>query len=360
MPGLIGREKEYVIDCLDSNWISSKGKYLELFEKAFSSYIGVSRAVSTSNGTTALHLALLAMDIGPGDQVIVPSFTYVATANMVRLCGAEPVFADSEVETWNMDTDNLEALITPSTKAIMAVHLYGHPCDMDPIMEIAARHGLLVIEDASQANGALYKGRHCGSIGDIGTFSFFANKTITTGEGGMLVTNDDAYAAKAELLKNHGMDPERRYWYPVAGFNYRMTNLQAAIGLAQLENIDQHVGARIRLAGRYSQGLADVRGLVLPVEKEYAKHSYWLYSLLITPEFGRTRDEVMQVLSEQGIETRPFFHPMHELPPYTRTPKGLERAAMLSRMGINLPTYFSLSEEDTSYVITALKECGGH
>jgi len=259
-PALIGREKEYVLDCLESNWISSNGKYIGLFEEKFADYLGVKHAIACCNGTAALHVALLALGIGSGDEVIVPTFTYVATANAVVYTGATPVLADCEADTWNIDPAGLEALITPKTRAIIPVPLYGHPCDMDPIMELAKKHGLHVIEDAAEALGARYKGRLCGSMVEISTFSFYGNKTITTGEGGMIVTDNDELADRIRLLKGQGMDPNRRYWFPIVGHNYRMTNIQAAIGLAQLENIDLFLGKRGQIAGWYRDALSGIKG----------------------------------------------------------------------------------------------------
>src|SRR3990172_3188852 len=280
-PSLIGREKEYVIDCLDSTWISSNGKYIELFEKEFAAYIGVKHAVACSNGTVALHLALLSFGIRTGDEVIVPTLTYVATANAVTYTGATPVLADCEFETWNIDTKKIEALITPRTKVIIPVPLYGHPCDMEPIMDIAQRYGLYVVEDAAEALGAKYKDRMCGNIAHISTFSFYGNKTITTGEGGMVVTNDGGLAKKVRILKGQGMDPKRRYWFPVLGYNYRMTNIQAAIGLAQIENVGKFVEKRRKIAWWYNENLKGISSITLPSEKDYAFHSYWMYSILI-------------------------------------------------------------------------------
>jgi perosamine synthetase len=248
-PMLAGNEKKYVMDCLDSNWISSRGTYIERFENAFADFCGARHALSCTNGTTALHLALLALGVGAGDEVIVPTLTFVATANAVTYCGARPVMIDAEPRTWNINPCLIEEKITPRTRGIIVVHLYGHPVDMDPVIEIARRHGLFVLEDAAEAHGAIYKGQVAGSIGDIATFSFFGNKVLSTGEGGMVVTNDPELASKIRLLKDQGMDPNRRYWYPVIGYNYRMTNVAAAIGLAQVEKADWHIQQRRELAG---------------------------------------------------------------------------------------------------------------
>lgn len=355
-PALIGREREYVLDCLDSNWISSNGKYIGLFEAKFAEYLGVKHAMSCCNGTVALHLALLALGIGEGDEVIVPTLNYVATANAVRYTGATPVFVDCQTDTWNIDPDKIEPLITPRTKAIMPVPLYGHPCDMAGIMAIAKKYGLFVIEDAAEALGARYKDRLCGSIADISTFSFYGNKTISTGEGGMVVTNDDLFAEKVRFLKGQGMDPNRRYWFPIVGYNYRMTNIEAAIGLAQMENIDNFLNKRRLIAQWYNNRLKDISGITLPVEKNYAWHSFWMYSILIEEAYGKSRDDVIKMLANNGVETRPFFYPMHTMPVYKKDSEGLKNAESIALKGINLPTFHELSDEDIKYISKILKK----
>jgi len=355
-PALIGNEKKYVNDCLDSNWISSNGSYINRFEEAFAQYIGVRYAIACCNGTAALHLALLALGVGPGDEVIVPTLTYVATANAVVYTGAAVVLADCEAGTWNMDSAKLELLISPRTKAIVAVPLYGHPCDMDPILALAWKHGLFVVEDAAEALGGRYNGKLCGSMADISTFSFYGNKTITTGEGGMVVTNDAALAAKARLFMGQGMDPQRRYWFPVIGYNYRMTNIEAAIGLAQLENIDGFLLKRRSIAALYNNNLAGIAGITLPIEADYADHSYWMYSILVEENYGRSRDETMAMLAESGIETRPFFYPMHDMPVYgTENDARLSTASQIASKGINLPTFYSLSKDEIEFIAAVLK-----
>ncbi|VBB08531.1 degt/dnrj/eryc1/strs aminotransferase [Lucifera butyrica] len=354
-PKLNGNEMMYVMDCLETNWISSKGKYIELFEKQFAQYMNVAHAVTTSNGTTALHLSLLAFGVAPGDEVIVPTLTFVATANAVRYCGATPVFADAEGETWNIDPQAIEAKITPRTKGIIAVHLYGHPADMDPIMDIARRYGLFVVEDTAEAHGAEYKGRKVGTIGDVGAFSLYGNKIITTGEGGMITTNNAALAAKIMLLKGQGMDPERRYWHPVIGYNYRMTNIQAAIGLGQLEKIDWHIENRLRVARLYRERLSSFRELTLPAKKPWAKNVYWLFTVLLNTD-KISRDCVTARLATAGIETRPVFYPVHMLPPYVRSERsaGFPVAERISRSGFNLPTYADLTEAEVAYICEQL------
>jgi perosamine synthetase len=357
-PDLSGNEKAYVLDCLDSTWISSSGKYLDRFEAGFAEFCGVRHAVACSNGTTALHLALVALGVGPGDEVIVPTLTFVATANTVTYCGAQPVFVDAEPDTWTIDPAAIEAKITPRTKGIIVVHLFGHPADMDPINALARRHGLFVLEDAAQAHGAEYRGRRAGSLSDIATFSFFGNKIVTTGEGGMVVTDDDAIAGRMRLLRTHGMDPNRRYWHPVIGYNYRMTNLTAAIGLAQLERVDWQLDRRRELASWYRDELGGVEVLTCQSEKPWARHVWWMFSVLVS-EGAADRDGVMDAMRLRGIETRPFVHPLHTLPPYREATQGqaFPAAEAIARSGINLPTFAGLTRAQVRRVGDALLEC---
>jgi perosamine synthetase len=358
-PAFAGREKEYVADCMESGWISSGGKYVELFEAAFAEFCGVRHAVACCNGTAALHLALAAHGVGPGDEVIVPTLTFVATANAVTYCGARTVFVDSEPVTWNLDPSQVEAKITPRTKGIIAVHLYGHPAEMDELREIARRRGLFLLEDAAEAHGALYKGRPAGSLGDAAAFSFYGNKIIATGEGGMVVTNDDALAARVRLLRGQGMDAERRYWFPVVGYNYRMMNLPAAIGLAQLERADWHTGRRREVADAYRSLLRGVSCLRWQDESEWARHAYWMFTVILGHGSPVARDELMARLHGRGIETRPVFYPVHLLPPYREAARGEEFpvAEWLARRGLSLPTWAGLSFDDLSYVCDSLREC---
>ncbi len=342
-PTLLGNEEKYVLDCLRSNWISSLGKYTQDFEKAFASFCRVKHAIATVNGTAALHVALLALGVGEGDEIIVPTLTYVATANAVTYCGARPVFADCEFDTWNIDVGQIESLITQRTKGIIAVHLFGHPVDMDPLLEIAKKHRLFVLEDAAEAHGAVYKGRKVGTMGDAATFSFYGNKIITTGEGGMITTNNGALAERIRLLKGQGMDPQRQYWHPVIGYNYRMTNIQAAIGLAQLERIEELVEKHRENASFYSKLLKGMQYLTLPVEKEWASHVYWVYGVLLEGP-RQSRDMVIEGLAKRGIETRPFFYPVHSMPPYHRK-ISLPVAEMISAQGIILPSSANLSND---------------
>lgn len=347
-PQFCGREAEYVQECIASTWISSIGRFLPLFEADFAKFCEVEHAVSCNNGTSALHLALLGMGVEPGDEVLVPTLTFVATANAVAYCGAKPVLVDSEPRTMNMDPALLEAKITPKTKGIIVVHLYGHPADMDPILEVARKHNLFVVEDAAEAHGALYRGRKVGGIGDVGTFSFFGNKIITTGEGGMVTVRDTERAALIRRFRGQGMEPTRRYWFPMIGYNYRMTNIQAAIGLAQLEQIDRYMAHHRTVARWYGEHLAGLtEALTLPLEESWARHAYWLYTVILR---RGDRDAVMAGLDRAGIETRPVFYPMHVMPPFFEEAGRYPVAEHLAANGISLPTHIGMTEEDVIYI----------
>ncbi len=358
-PALVGNELKYVMDCVESSWVSSLGKYVTGFEDAFADFCGTEHAVTCSNGTTALHLALLALGVEPGDEVIVPTLTYVATANAVVYCGAKPVFVDGEPDTWNMDPAQIEALITPRTRGIIVVHLFGHPVDMDPIMDIARRHGLFVLEDAAEAHGAEYRGRRVGSIGDAATFSFFGNKIITTGEGGMITTNDRALADEVRRLKNHGMDPRRKYWFPTVGFNYRLTNVASAIGLAQLEKIDWHLQQRQQIASWYREFLAGVPGLSWQPEKDWARHVWWLFTVVLDEDIPLGRFDLLEGLKARGVEGRQIVYPIHQLPPY-QDPAHEGRFPVADRTverGVHLPTWSGLTREQVRHVCESVAEC---
>lgn len=357
-PVLAGREREYVDDCLDSNWISSTGRYVDEFERRFAEFCGTEHAVSCANGTVAVHLALMAAGIGAGDEVIVPTFTYVASANAVVHCGARPVLVDAEPDTWNLDPEAVRAAITPRTRAILVVHLYGHPADMDPIDAIAREHGLRVIEDAAEAPGAEYRGRRVGSLGDMATFSFYGNKTIATGEGGMVVCDNAETAALLRQIRGQGQDPQRRYWFPILGYNYRMTNVAAAIGVGQMEMVDWHVERRRENAAWYAEELGDLPGISLSPEREWARSSHWISCLLLDAGGEPERDALMAALAERGIDTRPFFYPMHTLPMYSD--QGAERdfpvADSVAARGLNLPSSAALERDDVAYVAASIRE----
>jgi len=359
VPNLNGNEQKYVAECIETGWISSKGKFVTQFEEDFSSYIHAEHGVAVSNGTTAVHLALSALDIGPEDEVILPTFTMIAAANAVKYTGATPVLSDSEKKTWNIDPQDIEKKITDKTKAIIVVHLYGHPAYMDSIIRLARRYHIHIIEDAAEAHGAEYKGRKVGAIGDIGCFSFYANKIITTGEGGMLVTNDDEIAEKARKLRDQSYDTTQRKWliHDGIGFNYRMTNLQAAVGVAQLERIDEFVRIHRENAAYYNSLLKDVGGISLPPEEPWARNVYWMYTVLVNEGlFGLSRDDLMNRLETFGIDTRAAFYPIHMQPPYRNEFKGnaFPIAQKLAEEGINLPSGNTTTKDQIDYVVNSI------
>ncbi|MEQ1861197.1 MAG: aminotransferase class I/II-fold pyridoxal phosphate-dependent enzyme [Chthoniobacteraceae bacterium] len=355
-PSLGGNELKYVSDCIATSWISSQGGYVTQFEQAFARFHDVPHALTVSNGTTALHLALVALGIGPGDEVIVPDLTFAASANVVIHCGAKPVLADVDARTWTLDPADFARKITPRTKAVMPVHLYGHPCDMDPIMEVARLHRLFVVEDCAEALGARYKGRLVGTFGDAGCFSFFANKVITTGEGGMVFTRDVALHQRMNVLRDHGMEKGRRYWHIHPGFNYRMTNIQAAIGLAQMERIDFFLERHREIARHYSERLRGLPGITLPPAESWAENIYWLYSILIDEaRAGLTRDALVRYLAEHGVETRNLFYPLHIMPPYPHE-GDLPVSTQLSARGLSLPTSKDLEPAQIDRVCDAIAQ----
>ncbi len=361
-PALDGREMEYVRECIETSWISSAGKFITMFEKKFSEYCGVPHGVACSSGTTAIHLALVGLGIGPGDEVIIPDFTLIVSANMVILAGAKPVLVDVDRRTWCIDPEKIEAKITPNTKAIMAVHMYGHPCDMDKINSIAKRHNLYVIEDCAEAHGAEVNGVKVGALSDVACFSFYGNKILTTGEGGMCVCKDDALASKMRLLCNQGFG-EPRFVHQVVGYNYRLTNVQAAIGLAQTEMVEQKVDKKRWIGQKYNEYLADYPHVSLPVEEPWAKNVYWMYGIVIKPSMGMTKDEVMAKLKENGVDTRSFFCPMSLQPAYkgddSRFPDVSGHYAVsvdLWNRGLYLPSGLPLTEDQIKTVADKVKQ----
>lgn len=356
-PSLPTAARSYVMDCLDTAWLSSLGAYVGRFEQQFAAASECTHALAVSSGTSALHLALAAARIGPGDEVIVPALTFVATANAVTYTGARPVLADVDPETWTIDPADVERRLSPRTRAIIPVHLYGHPADMDPLLAIARSRGLLVIEDAAEAHGATYKGRRVGGIGHIGCFSFYGNKMISTGEGGMVTTNDSSLAERVRLLRDHAMDPHRRYFHTVVGFNYRMTNLQAAVGCAQIESIDTLLARTRAVALQYTERLRGVFGLTLPVERPWATNVFWMFSVLVEAAFGLSRDAVMKTLEADGIETRPFFIPLHKLPPYASN-ETYPVAERVASRGVNLPSGPGLGASSIERVCSRVELAG--
>src|ERR1700760_995721 len=349
-PFIGAREKELVLDALDSGWVSSIGKYIDEFEASFARYCGTEYAVAVSNGTTGLHLALAALGLEPGDEVIIPDLTFVATANAVAYTGATPVLADIDAETLCIDPASVKSLMSARTKAIIPVHLYGHPADMDALMEIGDAHGVAVIEDAAEAHGAEYKGRKVGGIGKCGVFSFYGNKVITTGEGGMLTTNDRDFQARARRLRDHAMSAQRRYFHEERGFNYRITNLQAALGVAQLERIDDFLDRRTEIMSWYNAAIVTTDRIRLNRVRNWAKSAFWMVCLEVDGFDENGRDAFMQALRARGIDSRPYFCTMASMPMYQQKP--LPVAARKAQTGLNLPSFYELTRHDVQRIST--------
>ena len=345
-------ERKYVNDCFESTWISSKGRYISLFEKNFAEYTCTGYATSVTNGTVALHLALETLGIAKGDEVIVPTFTYIASVNTIMQTGAKVVFVDSLRKSWQVDPADIKSKVTPRTKAVMAVHLYGLPCDIDQIVQICREHDLFLIEDCAEAFGTYYNDQHVGNFGDVGTFSFFGNKTITTGEGGMVVFNNKKLYEKAKHLKNQGVSLEKAYWHDTLAFNYRMTNICAAIGLAQLEKANVILEKKRLVASWYKKGLQNLP-ILFHDELPDTRHSYWMCSVLV--ETGRIRDALRQHLQDHEIETRPAFYPAHKMP-HCKFDGDFPVAEHISARGINLPSYPALSHSDVKKICKLIKE----
>jgi perosamine synthetase len=356
-PFFDGNELEYVTDCILSGWVSSQGKYVLQFEEKFGDYVGCPNTLAVSNGTVALHLALVTLGVGPGDEVIVPNLTFAAPVNSVLYVGATPVLVDVDPMTMAIDPVLVAAAISKRTRAIIPVHLYGHPADMTSIMALADKYNLVVIEDCAEAIGSQYQGKHVGNFGDAATFSFFGNKTITTGEGGMLIFRESSMRDRAKMLRDHGMSAKRRYWHDEVGYNYRLTNIQAAIGLAQMEKVDFFVGRKRWIAEQYNKRLSNTEYLQLPVEIDDALNSYWMYTIFLLPPLTQKRDELINFLKQSGIESRPVFYPMHLMPPYERFCKTGELYPVskgLSDGGISLPSSICVEETEIQRVCDVL------
>lgn len=348
------KEIEYVTDAVKSGWVSSLGQYIERFEYAFAAYCGTRYALAVSNGTTALHLALVAVGIKSGDEVIVPDLTFVATANAVAYTGATVIPVDIEAASLCIDPRAIGAAISPRTRAIIPVHLYGQPAQMDAILALARQHNLLVVEDAAEAPGAEFHGGKVGSFGDCGIFSFYGNKIITSGEGGMLTTNSLELYEHAKLLRDHAMSPVKRYWHTHVGFNYRMTNLQAALGLAQLERIEEFLHSRHQIMQWYRDELADDVECRLNRTIEDARSVYWMVCVEIDGLTYESRDSLIRELKANGVDSRPFFYPVSDLPMYERAATPI--AHDVSQKGLNLPSYFDLARADITYICNALRD----
>jgi perosamine synthetase len=359
-PLLDGNEGRYLQQCLDSAWISSEGPFVKRFEHAFAKYVGRKHGVAVCNGTAALEAAMAALDIGPGDEIILSSFSIISCAASIVRRGAKPVLVDSDARTWNMDVTQVENKITPQTKAILVVHTYGLPTDMDPLVEIAHRYRINLVEDAAEAIGQTYKGRPCGSFGDISTLSFYANKHVTTGEGGMILTDDDDLAERCRLLRNLCFLPEKRFFHEELGWNFRMTNLQAAVGLAQLENLDAHVERKRRMGGRYTAFLRDLPELQLPlVRTDYADNIYWIYGVVLEDTVPFDAEIAMSALGSENIGTRPFFWPTHEQPVFRSMDlfgnESYPVAERLARRGFYLPSGLALADAQIERVAQVVR-----
>ena len=356
-PNIGEQEISNVIECVTSGWISSQGRFIGAFESKFSDYLGGGHSIAVSNGTVAIQLALTALGIGPGDEVIVPDFTFGASINAIIHAGATPVLVDVDPHTWTIDLAELRKNVTPKTKAVMPVHIYGQPAHIDEIMEIATQSGIFVIEDCAEALGATYKSRKVGLDGHATCFSFFANKCVTTGEGGMVVFKDAGVAQRARVLRDHGMNPQKRYWHDHAGFNFRMTNMQAGIGVAQMSRIEELLDRRRWLFKSYDSHLSTQPGVTLLPKNEWSQNSCWLYTVLLTGYKSRIRDRLIADLAYRGVDARPGFYPMHEMDPYRRFSRGdYPVSRHLSERSISLPSSFGLSAEEIVHISTIFME----
>jgi perosamine synthetase len=360
-PLLNGNEKKYLNECIDTGWISSEGPFIREFEEKFADRVGRKYAIAVSNGSVALDAAIVALGIKAGDEVILPTFTIISCAAAIVRAGAIPVVVDCNPLTWNIDVDKIEARITSKTKAIMVVHIYGLPTDMSPVLELANKYGLKIIEDAAEMHGQTYKGKPCGSFGEISTFSFYPNKHITTGEGGAIVTDDDYLADRCRSLRNLCFQPQQRFLHEELGWNLRMTNLQAALGLAQLERLDEFIDRKRRMGKRYTELFVDLAGVELPLSKtDYADNIYWVYPLVLKEEIPYDATEMMQMLGERGIGTRPFFWCMHEQPVFWKMDlfKGESHpvAERIARRGFYVPSGMALTEEQMEIVAKEVRD----
>lgn len=359
-PLLSGNELKYLTECIETGWISSEGPFIQRFEEQFSSYVSRRYGIAVANGSAALDIAVKVLGLGHGDEVIVPTFTIISPLQSLVTAGVTPILVDSQADSWNMDVSQIEAKITSKTKAILVVHIYGLPVDMDPILALCKKYSLLLIEDAAEMHGQTYKGKKCGSFGDISIFSFYPNKHITTGEGGMIVCNDETLAEKCKKLRNLAFEPHgRRFVHHEIGWNYRMTNMQAALGLAQLENIDKHIRRKREIGLRYYEGLRGVKGFTLPLLKtDFADNIFWVFGLIAETE--QKQIETVKKLSEEKIGTRPFFWCMHEQPVFQKM--GLFKnesypvAEKMARNGFYLPSGLGLTDDEIERVIEVLKK----
>lgn len=360
-PLLTGNEKKYLNECIDTGWISSEGPFIKRFEEAMAASVGRKYGIAVSNGSVALDAAVVALGIKKGDEVIMPTFTIISCAAAIVRAGATPVLVDSDPDTWNMNIEQVKKKITSKTKAIMIVHIYGLPVDMDPILDLAGKYGLKIIEDAAEMHGQTYKDKPAGSFGDISTFSFYPNKHITTGEGGMIMTDDHALAEKCRSLRNLCFKPEKRFYHEELGFNFRMTNLQAALGVAQLERLDEFVEKKRQMGQKYTELLEDVPNIMLPVKRtSYAENIYWVFGIVLNDEVPFDASEAMKKLAVEGVGTRPFFWPMHEQPVFHKMGLFLKEAypvaENLARRGFYVPSGLALKNTEIEDVSKAVKK----
>jgi len=360
-PLLDGNEKKYLLECIETGWISSEGPFIKKFEHEFAARMGRKHGIAVCNGTAAIDATIEALDIGPGDEVIMPTFTIISCISQIVRNGGRPVLVDSDPITWNMDVTQIEAKITPRTKAIMIVHIFGLPVDVDPVLDIAKRYGLKVIEDAAEMHGQTYKDKPCGSFGDVSIFSFYPNKHITTGEGGMILTDDDELAETCRSLRNLCFQPDKRFIHERLGWNMRMTNMQAALGLAQLERLDEFVERKRNMGALYTELLKNVPGIQLPLAgTSYAKNIYWVYSISINESINISAKEVMERLEKMGIGTRPFFYPMHQQPVLRKLglfkEEFLPVAEKMYKQGFYLPSGLAIDKLQIENVVEKLKK----
>lgn len=354
-PSITQLEIDYVTDVLKSGWVSSLGEYITKFEESFAAYCGTKYALTTSSGTTGIHLALATYGIKAGDEVIVPDLTFVATANAVAYTGAKVVLVDIEEDTLCIDPVQIEKAITEKTKAIIPVHLYGHPANMIAINQLAQQYSILVLEDAAEAHGAEINGQKVGSLGNCGIFSFYGNKMITSGEGGMITTNDEEFYQKAKYLRDHAMSRSKRYWHDELGYNYRITNMQAALGFAQLERIDEFINKRVEIFSQYQKNLLDIPGIKLNFTANTVANIYWLICLEIEGYTETNRNNLMEALSLNGIDTRPYFYPISDLPMYKNEQISTPITHKVYQRGINLPSHFALTNQEIDYICSSIR-----
>lgn len=362
-PLLNGNEKKYLNECIDTGWISSEGPFIKKFENAMANYVGRKYAVAVTNGTAALEMAIEALGIGKNDEVIMPSFTIISCAQAIVKAGAKPILVDSEYDTFNMKTSDIEAKITSRTKAIMIVHIYGLPVNINPILELAKKHNLKIIEDAAEMHGQTYNGKICGSFGDISIFSFYPNKIITTGEGGMVLVNDEVLYEKCKSLRNlcFSSDGDKRFIHENLGWNLRMTNIQAALGVAQLERIDEFISKKRWIGAMYQNLLSDIKTINLPIkQKDFAENIYWVFSITLKNEYPKSAKEVMKELAVKGVATRPFFYPMHAQPIFTKMGLFLNEeypnASRLYEKGFYIPSGMAITEDQIKEVSKIMHE----